>query len=174
MTVSKFVCRNFSGHVRKAAGMFAALSWTPAQTGWVFCWLPLCDSCVTGPPQLAFYMCACECLCVFIQECVCTYVRLKAAVSFLNVICVCSTQAFLVSHHWPADVCLCSFLAQKGPSDLELVPEEYSVMIGSYPCNISFHNDQLFHCTINGLLSSRERELPVTVSASPCKTTKMI
>lgn len=57
-----------------------------------------------------------------------------------------------------------NFLAQKGPSDLDLVPEEYSVMIGSYPCNISFHNDQLFHCTINGLLGSSERELPVTVS----------
>lgn len=37
-------------------------------------------------------------------------------------------------------------------------------MIGSYPCNISFNNDQLFHCTINGLLSSSEGELPVTVS----------
>lgn len=66
------------------------------------------------------------------------------------------------------------FLAQKGPSDLELVPEEYSVMIGSYPCNISFHNDQLFHCTINGLLSSSERELPVTVSLQACKTTKTL
>lgn len=67
-----------------------------------------------------------------------------------------------------SDGCFCSFLAQKGPSDLELVPEEYSVMIGSYPCNISFHNDQLFHCTINGLLSSSESELPVTVSMQAC------
>ena len=63
-----------------------------------------------------------------------------------------------------------SLLAQKGPSDLELVPEEYTVMIGSYPCNISFHNDQLFHCTINGLLGSSENELPVTVSMQTCKT----
>ncbi|MEQ2289049.1 hypothetical protein AMECASPLE_029189 [Ameca splendens] len=53
-------------------------------------------------------------------------------------------------------------MQQKVPNELELVPEEYSVMIGSYPCNISFHNDQLFHCTINGQLSSSESELPVT------------
>uniref|UniRef100_A0A4W5LIH2 Plexin D1 n=1 Tax=Hucho hucho TaxID=62062 RepID=A0A4W5LIH2_9TELE len=57
-------------------------------------------------------------------------------------------------------------LAQKGPSDLELAPEEYSVMIGSYPCDISFHNNQLFHCTINGSLGSSEGELPVTVSTT--------
>lgn len=37
-------------------------------------------------------------------------------------------------------------------------------MIGSHPCNISFHNDQLFHCTISGLLGPNEGELPVTVS----------
>lgn len=43
-------------------------------------------------------------------------------------------------------------------------------MIGSYPCNISFHNDQLFHCTINGLLSSSENELPVIVSKRACRT----
>jgi hypothetical protein len=57
-------------------------------------------------------------------------------------------------------------LAQKGPSNLELAPEEYSVMIGSYPCDISFHNDQLFHCSINGSLGSSEGELPVTVSTT--------
>lgn len=68
-------------------------------------------------------------------------------------------------------VVFCSFLAQKGPNDLKLQPEEYSVMIGSYPCNISFNNDQLFHCTINGLLSSSEGELPVTVS-TPVKRHK--
>ncbi|XP_056240547.1 plexin-D1 [Seriola aureovittata] len=66
----------------------------------------------------------------------------------------------LIKHHPGEPLTL---IINKGPSDLELVPEEYSVMIGPYPCNISFHNDQLFHCTINGLLSSRERELPVTV-----------
>ncbi|KAM3618334.1 uncharacterized protein V6R79_019210 [Siganus canaliculatus] len=66
----------------------------------------------------------------------------------------------LIKHHPGEPLTL---IINKGPSDLELVPEEYSVMIGSYPCNISFHNDQLFHCTINGLLSSSERELPVTV-----------
>lgn len=40
-------------------------------------------------------------------------------------------------------------------------------MIGPYPCNISFHNDQLFHCTIRELLSASERELPVTVNIQP-------
>uniref|UniRef100_A0A8P4GMN6 Plexin D1 n=1 Tax=Dicentrarchus labrax TaxID=13489 RepID=A0A8P4GMN6_DICLA len=66
----------------------------------------------------------------------------------------------LIKHHPGEPLTL---IINKGPSDLELVPEEYSVMVGSYPCNISFHNDQLFHCTINGLLGSSERELPVTV-----------
>ncbi|XP_028265674.1 plexin-D1 [Parambassis ranga] len=66
----------------------------------------------------------------------------------------------LIKHHSGEPLTL---IINQVPSDLELVPEEYSVMIGSYPCNISFHNDQLFHCTINGLLSSSERELPVTV-----------
>lgn len=66
----------------------------------------------------------------------------------------------LIKHHSGEPLTL---IINKVPSDLELVPEEYSVMIGTYPCNISFHNDQLFHCTINGLPSSSERELPVTV-----------
>lgn len=66
----------------------------------------------------------------------------------------------LIKHHLGEPLTL---IINKGPSDLELVPEEYSVMIGPYPCNISFHNDQLFHCTMNELLSSSERELPVTV-----------
>ncbi|XP_075956191.1 plexin-D1 [Anarhichas minor] len=66
----------------------------------------------------------------------------------------------LIKHHPGEPLTL---VINKGPSVLELMPEEYSVMIGPYPCNISFHNDQLFHCTINGLLSSSESELPVTV-----------
>ncbi|XP_047460052.1 plexin-D1 [Mugil cephalus] len=66
----------------------------------------------------------------------------------------------LIKHHPGEPLTL---IINKVQSDLELVPDEYSVMVGSYPCNISFHNDQLFHCTINGLLSSSERELPVTV-----------
>uniref|UniRef100_A0A8C6TQU8 Plexin D1 n=1 Tax=Neogobius melanostomus TaxID=47308 RepID=A0A8C6TQU8_9GOBI len=66
----------------------------------------------------------------------------------------------LIKHHPGEQLTL---IINKGPNDLELVPEEYSVMIGSYPCNISFHNDQLFHCTINELLSSSEGELPVTI-----------
>ncbi|KAM6977277.1 plexin-D1 [Aplochiton taeniatus] len=66
----------------------------------------------------------------------------------------------LIKHH-PGETL--TLVINKGPSDLELAPEEYAVMIGAYPCDISFHNDQLFHCTINGLLNSSERELPVTV-----------
>uniref|UniRef100_A0A3B5M3W2 Plexin D1 n=1 Tax=Xiphophorus couchianus TaxID=32473 RepID=A0A3B5M3W2_9TELE len=65
-----------------------------------------------------------------------------------------------IKHHSGEPLTL---IINKVPSELELVPEEYSVMIGSYPCNISFHNDQLFHCTINGQLRSSESELPVTV-----------
>ncbi|KAM9344220.1 plexin-D1 isoform 2-T2 [Pholidichthys leucotaenia] len=66
----------------------------------------------------------------------------------------------LIKHHSGEPLTL---IINKVQSDLGLESEEYSVMIGSYPCNITFHNDQLFHCTINGLLSSSERELPVTV-----------
>ncbi|XP_029477497.1 plexin-D1-like [Oncorhynchus nerka] len=66
----------------------------------------------------------------------------------------------LIKHHPGEPLTL---IINKGPSDLELAPEEYSVMIGSYPCDISFHNNQLFHCTINGSLGSSEGELPVTV-----------
>ncbi|KAJ8016168.1 hypothetical protein DPEC_G00004390 [Dallia pectoralis] len=66
----------------------------------------------------------------------------------------------LIKHHPGEQLTL---IINKGLSDLELAPEEYSVMIGSYPCDISFHNDQLFHCTINGSLGSSEGELPVTV-----------
>uniref|UniRef100_A0A3B3DBY2 Plexin D1 n=1 Tax=Oryzias melastigma TaxID=30732 RepID=A0A3B3DBY2_ORYME len=71
-----------------------------------------------------------------------------------------ATREKLIKHHSGEPLTL---IINKVPSNLELQPEEYSVMIGSYPCNISFHNDQLFHCTINGLPSSSERELPVTV-----------
>ncbi|XP_034393758.1 plexin-D1 [Cyclopterus lumpus] len=74
----------------------------------------------------------------------------------------------LIKHHPGEPLTL---IINKGPSDLELEPEEYSVMIGSYPCNISFHNDQLFHCTINGLLSSNDRELPVTVQVGNFRRT---
>ncbi|CAB1329302.1 unnamed protein product, partial [Coregonus sp. 'balchen'] len=66
----------------------------------------------------------------------------------------------LIKHHPGEPLTL---IINKGPSNLELAPEEYSVTIGSYPCDISFHNDQLFHCSINGSLGSSEGELPVTV-----------
>uniref|UniRef100_A0AAY4D4U5 Sema domain-containing protein n=1 Tax=Denticeps clupeoides TaxID=299321 RepID=A0AAY4D4U5_9TELE len=66
----------------------------------------------------------------------------------------------LIKHHPGEPLTL---IITKAPGSLDLEQEEYSVMIGSYPCDISFHNTQLFHCTINGTLSSSERELPVTV-----------
>lgn len=127
-----------------------------------------------GWPPLPVCVCASERASV--RACASDYGRTSASVAkrvcvsgqkaSLNVICA---RFFFPSPPqteplWSDGCCFCSFLAQKGPSDLELLPEEYSVMIGSYPCNISFNNDQLFHCTINGLLSSSEGELPVTVS----------
>ncbi|KAL4645938.1 plexin-D1 [Arapaima gigas] len=51
----------------------------------------------------------------------------------------------------------------KGSNDLELAQDEYSVTIGSVPCDISFSNGQLFHCTINGSLNSHKREQQVIV-----------
>ncbi|KAG5838468.1 hypothetical protein ANANG_G00224010 [Anguilla anguilla] len=66
----------------------------------------------------------------------------------------------LIKHHSGEPLTL---IINKGPSELDLAPEEYTVMIGSIPCDIKFNYEQLFHCTINGTLSSNERELPVTV-----------
>ncbi|KAG7472234.1 hypothetical protein MATL_G00106780 [Megalops atlanticus] len=71
-----------------------------------------------------------------------------------------ATKEKLIKHHPGEPLTL---IINKGPSELDLAPEEYTVMIGSIPCDISFNNNQLFHCTINGSLSSSERELPVTV-----------
>lgn len=62
-TVSWFVCR--TSLAMRAAGMFAALSWSWAQGGWVFCWLPLSDSWVMGLLLFAFHLCVCVCLCVW-------------------------------------------------------------------------------------------------------------
>ena len=88
----------------------------------------------------------------------------KICVSALSVSAPTRPTCTLVFLLWASFLLLSLLCPQKGPSDLELAPEEYSVLIGSYTCDISFHNDQLFHCTINSLLSSSERELPVTVS----------
>ncbi|XP_076122167.1 plexin-D1 [Alosa pseudoharengus] len=66
----------------------------------------------------------------------------------------------VIKHHPGEPLTL---IITKGPTELELTQDEYSVTIGSYPCDISFHNDQLFHCTLNASLSSSETELPVTV-----------
>ncbi|KAG7252148.1 hypothetical protein CRUP_023629 [Coryphaenoides rupestris] len=67
----------------------------------------------------------------------------------------------LIKHHPGEPLTL---VIMKGRSDLELAPEEYSVLIGSYTCNISFHNDQLFHMH-NRQLAELQRE------RAPCHRT---
>uniref|UniRef100_A0A8C9RX70 Plexin D1 n=1 Tax=Scleropages formosus TaxID=113540 RepID=A0A8C9RX70_SCLFO len=71
-----------------------------------------------------------------------------------------ATKDKFIKHHPGEPLTL---IINKGPNALDLAPEEYSVTIGSVPCDISFSNDQLFHCTINGSLNSHEREQPVIV-----------
>lgn len=108
MTVSGFVCRNFLGHVGEAAGMFAALSWTGAQTGGLF----LLASSVWqlhDRPAAARFLCLCGYQNVFVSACM----WLWAAVAFMYVICACSNQAPLVSFHWLADGCFVRFWHRK-------------------------------------------------------------
>ncbi|XP_022526471.2 plexin-D1 [Astyanax mexicanus] len=66
----------------------------------------------------------------------------------------------LIKHH-PGEPLL--LVINKGPSQLDLTEEEYSVRIGSDICDITFNNEQMIYCTINRTLSSRTGELPVTV-----------
>ncbi|KAK1786908.1 hypothetical protein P4O66_017288 [Electrophorus voltai] len=66
----------------------------------------------------------------------------------------------LIKHHPGEPLTL---IINKGPSELDLTEDEYSVMIGSDHCDISFNNKQMFHCTINRTLSFRTGDLPVTV-----------
>lgn len=66
----------------------------------------------------------------------------------------------LIKHH-PGEPLI--LIINKGPSDLDLTLDEYSVTIGSDLCDITFHNQQLFHCSINRSLSASTGELPVTV-----------
>ncbi|XP_051509231.1 plexin-D1 [Myxocyprinus asiaticus] len=66
----------------------------------------------------------------------------------------------LIKHH-PGEPLI--LIINKGPSELDLTPEEYSVKIGQDLCDITFHNDYLFHCTINRSLSASTGDLPVTV-----------
>ncbi|XP_051964784.1 plexin-D1-like [Xyrauchen texanus] len=66
----------------------------------------------------------------------------------------------LIKHH-PGEPLI--LIINKGPSELDLTPEEYSVKIGRDLCEITFHNDQLFHCTINRSLSTSTGDLSVTV-----------
>uniref|UniRef100_A0A8C2J142 Plexin D1 n=1 Tax=Cyprinus carpio TaxID=7962 RepID=A0A8C2J142_CYPCA len=66
----------------------------------------------------------------------------------------------LIKHH-PGEPLI--LIINKGPSELDLTLQEYSVTIGSDLCDITFHNEQLFHCTINRSLSTSTGQLPVTV-----------
>ncbi|KAK2899118.1 hypothetical protein Q8A67_010536 [Cirrhinus molitorella] len=66
----------------------------------------------------------------------------------------------LIKHH-PGEPLI--LIINKGPSELDLTLQEYSVTIGSDLCDITFHNEQLFHCTINRSLSASTGDLPVTV-----------
>ncbi|XP_051758342.1 plexin-D1 [Ctenopharyngodon idella] len=66
----------------------------------------------------------------------------------------------LIKHH-PGEPLI--LVINKGPSELDLTLDEYSVTIGSDLCDITFHNEQLFHCTINRSLSASTGDLPVTV-----------
>ncbi|MBN3302109.1 PLXD1 protein, partial [Amia calva] len=66
----------------------------------------------------------------------------------------------LIRHHPGEPLTL---IINNEPNSLGLTPEEYKVTIGSIPCDIGYSTDQMFHCTVNGSLSSNERELLVTV-----------
>ncbi|XP_052461186.1 plexin-D1 isoform X1 [Carassius gibelio] len=66
----------------------------------------------------------------------------------------------LIKHH-PGEPLI--LIINKGLSELDLTLQEYSVTIGSDLCDITFYNEQLFHCTINRSLSAGSGELPVTV-----------
>ncbi|XP_067268964.1 plexin-D1 [Pseudorasbora parva] len=66
----------------------------------------------------------------------------------------------LIRHHRGEPLIL---IINKGQSELDLTLDEYSVTIGSDLCDITFQNEQLFHCTINRSLSASAGDLPVTV-----------
>ncbi|XP_066499462.1 plexin-D1 [Hoplias malabaricus] len=66
----------------------------------------------------------------------------------------------LIKHH-PGEPLL--LVLNKGPGQLDLTEEEYSIRIGSDPCDITFNNEQNIYCSINRTLSLRTGELPVTV-----------
>ncbi|XP_028680626.2 plexin-D1 isoform X1 [Erpetoichthys calabaricus] len=73
-----------------------------------------------------------------------------------------------IKHHEGEPLTL---VIMKGTNNLNFQVEEYKVMIGSIPCEISFISEKSFHCTINGSLSSTERELPVIVQVGKLKQT---
>uniref|UniRef100_A0A672Q2P4 Plexin D1 n=1 Tax=Sinocyclocheilus grahami TaxID=75366 RepID=A0A672Q2P4_SINGR len=68
----------------------------------------------------------------------------------------------LIKHH-PGEPLILIINVSEWPSVLDLTLQEYSVTIGSDLCDITFHNEQLFHCTINRSLSASTGELPITV-----------
>ncbi|XP_017323336.1 plexin-D1 [Ictalurus punctatus] len=68
----------------------------------------------------------------------------------------------LIKHHPGEPLTL---IINKGPNELDLTRDEYSVTVGSERCEISFDNKQMFHCTVNRTLSYSGGELSVTVRA---------
>ncbi|XP_078392124.1 plexin-D1, partial [Cetorhinus maximus] len=65
----------------------------------------------------------------------------------------------LIKHHEGEPLTL---VIEKIQDNLKLAPEEYKVMIGSFPCDIYVVKGKI-HCAVNVSLESDERQLPVIV-----------
>ncbi|XP_060691778.1 plexin-D1 isoform X1 [Hemiscyllium ocellatum] len=65
----------------------------------------------------------------------------------------------LIKHHKGEPLTL---VIEKIQDNLNLAPEEYKVMIGSFPCDIYVVKGKI-HCSVNVSLESDERQLPVSV-----------
>ncbi|XP_067907439.1 plexin-D1 [Heterodontus francisci] len=64
-----------------------------------------------------------------------------------------------IKHHQGEPLTL---VIEKIQDNLNLAPEEYEVMIGSFPCDIYVVKGKI-HCAVNVSMESDERQLPVTV-----------
>ncbi|XP_048462206.1 plexin-D1 [Rhincodon typus] len=65
----------------------------------------------------------------------------------------------LIKHHKGEPLTL---VIEKIQDNLNLAPEEYKVMIGSFPCDLYVVKGKI-HCSVNVSLESDERQLPVSV-----------
>ncbi|XP_078066264.1 plexin-D1 [Mustelus asterias] len=65
----------------------------------------------------------------------------------------------LIKHHQGEPLTL---VIEKIQDSLNLAPEEYKVMIGSFPCEIYVVKGKI-HCAVNVSMESEERQLPVIV-----------